>query len=196
MYNGCSGDEGARWQLYFALHLRTQACERFTPLFPSFHSLLLSSPQFPSVPYPLPGFTLKGDVALSAPLWILSVNSEQKWTGSVAVQLRKNYGLLFQRGRQDFSIGGKKKIQGDGSKARVLNITFGTSVFNTIFFYFCVPLLPMFLACILGFGIEWVREGESSRGKTVSSFLKLLFERGIKREGRLWNIYSANCTKI
>lgn len=48
----------------------------------------------------------------------------------------------------------KKKIQGDGSKARVLNIIFGTSAFNTIFSYFCVPLLPMFLACILGFGIE------------------------------------------
>lgn len=49
------------------LCLRTQACEGSllsTPLY----ALLLSSLQFPSVPFPLPGFTLKGDVALSAPL--------------------------------------------------------------------------------------------------------------------------------
>ena len=31
----------------------------------------------------------------------------------------KNHGLLFQRGRQDFSPGGKNKIQADGSKTRV-----------------------------------------------------------------------------
>lgn len=112
------------------------------------------------------------------------------------VQLRKNYGLLFQRGRQDFSIGGKKKIQGDGSKARVLNMIFGTSVFNTIFFLFLCSPTARVPGMYSGVWHRGVREGESSRGKTVASFLKLLFERGRKREGRLQNIYSANCTKI